>query len=115
MATMRILIHLKLVSVDFLGLHLPPVTGSGLIITRGDSWVIPVDKDILTPEPAEKSTDKEDQFSESKLMSHIRGPYSCDYSTTQIIFYVNPFVCHFLALRETNVTFTNLIIDMNVE
>jgi len=50
---------------------------------RGDSWVILVGKDILTPEPVWKLQEKEDQSSESKLMP-------CEADTTIMEQYDHP-------------------------
>jgi hypothetical protein len=71
------LIQLEIVSVNFSDLHLPTVSGTNLIATHGDSWVIPVDNDTLMPGQVEKLTDMEDRFTESKpIRSSMRDPYN---------------------------------------
>jgi hypothetical protein len=67
------IIQLDLVSVNSLVLHLPTVFGTRETMAHGDSWVILVDNDILTLEPVQKSIDKADQFTESKLMTHMQS------------------------------------------
>lgn len=83
MAIPIIHIQLELVSVNSLVLHLPTVFDTRETVARGDSWVILVDSDILTLVPVEKSIDKADQFTESKLMTHMQSRCNimiqCDY------------------------------------
>ena len=62
------LIQYEIVYATSLDLHLPTMSGTDLTMARGDSWVIPVDNDMLTPEPVVKLTVEETQFSGSKLM-----------------------------------------------
>lgn len=82
MVILLIKTHLEPVSVDFLDLHLPPVSGTGLVMILGDLWAIPDDNDILTLEPVEKLTDREGQFSESthdarRLLPITKDKYKC--------------------------------------
>lgn len=69
-STIPTTIHLEVVSVTSSDLLQKPSSTSPTV-ARGDSWAIPVDNDILTPEPGRKLPEMEDTSSESKLMLHM--------------------------------------------